>query len=114
MGRYCSVSRAVVSSPNIICGLEVENTLDELKTHLNGRKTPIRSKTPRLVVQEIYGWLLAPYRGALFDVQSIHRCWYFHITRLAFTGSLRVLRRAPSFVSTGHNSYPNTVCQLVN
>ena len=38
---------------------EIENTLDELKTHLNGRKTPIRSKTPRLVVQEIYGWLLA-------------------------------------------------------
>lgn len=38
---------------------EIENTLDELKTHLNSRKTPIRSKTPRLVVQEIYGWLLA-------------------------------------------------------
>lgn len=37
--------------------MEVENTLDELKTHLNGRKTPIRSKTPRLVVQEIYGCL---------------------------------------------------------
>jgi hypothetical protein len=27
---------------------EVENTLDELKTHLNGRKTPIRSKNPAL------------------------------------------------------------------
>jgi hypothetical protein len=34
---------------------EVENTLDEFKTHLNGRKTPIRSKYPRGVVQEIYG-----------------------------------------------------------
>jgi hypothetical protein len=37
---------------------EVENTLDEVKTHLNGRKTPLRSKYPRGVVQEIYGWLL--------------------------------------------------------
>ena len=26
---------------------KIENTLDELKTHLNGRKTPIRSKNPR-------------------------------------------------------------------
>lgn len=33
---------------------EAENTLDELKTHLNGRKTPIRSKNPREVIQEIY------------------------------------------------------------
>ena len=32
---------------------EAENTLDELKVHLNGRKTPIRSKNPREVVQEI-------------------------------------------------------------
>ena len=38
---------------------EVENTLSEFKTHLNARKTPIRSKKPKLVVQEIYGWLLA-------------------------------------------------------
>ena len=37
---------------------EVENTIDELKTHLLGRKTPIRSLNPREVVQEVYGWLL--------------------------------------------------------
>ena len=40
---------------------EIENTIDELKTHLNGRKTPIRSLRPREVVQEIYGWLLGHY-----------------------------------------------------
>nr|WP_322744631.1 IS4 family transposase [Phormidium sp. LEGE 05292] len=40
---------------------EAENTLDELKTHLLGRKILIRSLKPRLVVQEIYGWLLAHY-----------------------------------------------------
>ena len=38
---------------------EVENTLSEFPTHLNGHKTPIRSKKPKLVVQEIYGWLIA-------------------------------------------------------
>lgn len=37
---------------------EVENSIDELKVHLLGRKTPIRSLNPREVVQEIYGWLL--------------------------------------------------------
>lgn len=50
---------------------EVENTIDELKTHLNARKTPIRSLQPRQVVQEIYGWLLAPKGSALFDVPSL-------------------------------------------
>ncbi len=40
---------------------EIENTIDELKTHLLGRKTPIRSLKPRQVVQEIYGWLLGHY-----------------------------------------------------
>ncbi len=71
----------------------IENTLDELKTHLNSRKTPIRSKTPRLVVQEIYGWLLAHWAV---------RCLMFKASkdagvsplRLGFTSSLRVLRRA--------------------
>jgi len=40
---------------------EIENTLDSLKTHLLGRKTPIRSLRPREVVQQIYGWLLGHY-----------------------------------------------------
>lgn len=50
---------------------EVENTIDELKTHLNGRKTPIRSLKPRLVVQEIYGWRLGHYavRCLMFTAQ---------------------------------------------
>ena len=48
----------------------VENTIDELKTHLLGRKTPIRSLKPRQVVQEIYGWLLGHCPKALLDVPS--------------------------------------------
>jgi hypothetical protein len=40
---------------------EEELALDEIKTHLNGRPVPLRSKTPAGVVQEIYGLLLAHY-----------------------------------------------------
>jgi hypothetical protein len=72
---------------------EVENTLDELKTHLNGRKTMIRSKNPREVVQEIYGWLLAHYcvRATMFDAATEKGV---SPDRISFTGSLKVIRRA--------------------
>ena len=40
---------------------EQELAFDEIKTHLNGRSVPIRSKTPAGVVQEIYGLMLAHY-----------------------------------------------------
>jgi hypothetical protein len=72
---------------------EVENTLDELKTHLNGRKTMIRSKNPREVVQEIFGWLLAHYcvRATMFDAATEKGV---SPLRISFTGSLKVIRRA--------------------
>ena len=48
---------------------EVENALDELKTHLRGRRLVLRSKTPDLVEQEFYGLLLAHYaiRGLMHE-----------------------------------------------
>ena len=72
---------------------EVENMLSELKTYLNARKTPIRSKKPRLVVQEIYGWLLAHWsvRCLMFKASTQAN---ISPLRLGFTGTLRVLRRA--------------------
>jgi hypothetical protein len=75
----------------------VENTIDELKVHLNGRKTPIRSQKPREVVQEVYGWLLGHWavRSLMFQVTD-----YAQISplRLGFTGTLNVVRRAvPKF-----------------
>jgi Insertion element 4 transposase N-terminal/Transposase DDE domain len=72
---------------------EVENTIDELKTHLNGRKTPIRSKHPRTVVQEIYGWLLAHWAVRCLMFQAAEHAEISPL-RLGFTGTLRVLRRA--------------------
>lgn len=72
---------------------EAENTLDELKTHLNGRKTLIRSKNPREVIQEIYGWLLAHYcvRAMMFQAAETSG---ISPLKLGFTGTLKVIRRA--------------------
>jgi hypothetical protein len=72
---------------------EAENTLDELKTHLNGRKTLIRSKNPREVVQEIYGWLLAHYCVRVLMFQAAETAGISPLS-LGFTGTVRVIRRA--------------------
>lgn len=76
---------------------EVESTIDELKVHLIGHKTPIRSQTPRGVVQEIYGWLLGHWavRSLMFEV-ALHA--NISPLGLGFTGTLNVVRRAvPKF-----------------
>ena len=76
---------------------EVENTIDELKTHLNGRKTPIRSLKPRLVVQEVYGWLLGHYAVRSLMFTAAQQAGISPL-RLGFTGTLKVIRRAiPDF-----------------
>jgi len=76
---------------------EVENTIDELKTHLNGRKTPIRSLKPREVVQEVYGWLLGHYAVRCLMFTAAQQAGISPL-RLGFTGTLKVIRRAiPDF-----------------
>lgn len=72
---------------------EIENTIDELKTHLLGRKTPIRSLKPREVVQEIYGWLLGHYAVRCLIFTASQQAGISPL-RLGFTGTLKVLRRA--------------------
>lgn len=76
---------------------EIENTIDELKTHLLGRKTPIRSLKPREVVQEVYGWLLGHYAVRCLMFQAAQQVGISPL-RLGFTGTLKVIRRAiPDF-----------------
>ena len=72
---------------------EVENTLDEFKTHLNGRKIPIRSKHPRGVVQEIYGWLLGHWAVRSLMFQAAQQQGLSPL-RLGNTCALRIVRRA--------------------
>ncbi len=61
------------------------------------RKIPIRSKSPREVVQEIYGWLLAHYylRCLIFKTATLKSIYPL---RISFVGSLWVIRCAiPEF-----------------
>ncbi len=76
---------------------EVENTIDELKVHLWGRKTHIRSQRPKEVVQEIYGLLLGHWAVRALIFQAASSAGVSPL-RLSFTGTLRVIRRVlPKF-----------------
>jgi hypothetical protein len=48
---------------------EIETSLDEVKTHLRGARITLRSKTPTLVKQEFYGFMLAHFaiRGLMHE-----------------------------------------------
>jgi hypothetical protein len=74
---------------------EVENTIDELKTHLLGRKTHVRSQKPREVVQEVYGWLLGHWSVRVLMFQAATGAGVPPL-RLSFTGTLRVKRPCSS------------------
>jgi hypothetical protein len=72
---------------------EVEAVFDELKTHLRQSRRVLRSKTPELVRQEFYGWILAHYavRWLLHEGATRHRIPH---EELSFTGHVQLLRRA--------------------
>lgn len=70
---------------------EEELAIDEIKTHLNGRAVPFRSKTPAGVVQELYGLLLAHYviRSVMHEAALARG---LDPDRLSFTDCLRTVR----------------------
>jgi len=72
---------------------EVEAVFDELKTHLRQGRRVLRSKTPDLVRQEFYGWVLAHYavRWLLHQGATRHRIPH---AELSFKGHVELLRRA--------------------
>jgi hypothetical protein len=85
---------------------EVENTIDELKTHRLGRKTPIRSLNPREVVQEVYGWLLGHWAVRCLMFQAAQQAGISSL-RLGFTGTLKVIRSAiPEFQNAPTEQLP--------
>jgi hypothetical protein len=71
---------------------EIETAFGELKTYLRGSKIVLRSKTPDLVLQEIYGLLMAH-----FAIRGIMHEAALKATedpdRLSFIHAVRVLRR---------------------
>ncbi|MGH8534512.1 MAG: IS4 family transposase [Gammaproteobacteria bacterium] len=71
---------------------EIETALDELKTHLRGSKIVLRSKTPDLVRQEFYGFLMAHFaiRGIMHEAALKGN---EDPDRLSFLHAVRVVRR---------------------
>ena len=71
---------------------EIEGVFDELKTHLRANSTVLRSKTPELVLQELWGLLLAHF--AIRQLMA-HAAWPRGLDpdRLSFTHAVRVIKR---------------------
>jgi IS4 transposase len=85
---------------------EIETAFDELKVHLRGRDVVLRSKTPDLVKQELYGLLLAHFavRGLMHEAACSAN---LDTDDLSFVHSLRIVRRKisnGSFPPSGDSS----------
>ena len=71
---------------------EIEGVFDEFKTHLRSNSTVLRSKTPELVQQELWGLLLAHFAVRQLMAQA---AWPRGLDpdRLSFTHAVRVIKR---------------------
>lgn len=71
---------------------EIEGVFDEFKTHLRANSTVLRSKTPELVQQELWGLLLAHFAIRQLMVRA---AWQRELDpdRLSFTHAVRVIKR---------------------
>lgn len=72
---------------------EIENTFDELKTHQRGRERVLRSKSPELVRQEIWGHLCCHYaiRTLMADAATVSE---HPPVRVSFVKALKLTRRS--------------------
>ncbi|HNF63991.1 MAG TPA: IS4 family transposase [Rhodocyclaceae bacterium] len=71
---------------------EIEGVFDEFKTHLRANSTVLRSKTPDLVQQELWGLLLAHFAVRQLMAQA---AWDRGLDpdRLSFSHAVRVIKR---------------------
>ena len=72
---------------------EIESAFDELKTHQRGPRTVLRSKSPDLVLQEIWGHLCCHYaiRTLMWEAADNARV---DPDRVSFVAALRIARRS--------------------
>ena len=72
---------------------EIELVLDELKTHQRGPRTVLRSKSPELGTQEIWGHLCCHYaiRSLMVDAAQHHE---HDPDRVSFVAALRIARQS--------------------
>ena len=71
---------------------EIENTFDELKTHQRGPRVVLRSKSPDLVLQEIWGHLCCHYAIRSLMTQAAEHGGH-DPDRVSFTAALRIVRQ---------------------
>ncbi len=74
---------------------EIETSFGELKTHQRGSHVVLRSKSPPLVLQEIWGHLCCHYaiRTLMFEAAATAE---IDTDRVSFTAALRIVRRSIS------------------
>jgi len=74
---------------------EIESVFDELKTHQRGAKIVLRSKSPALVQQEIWGHLCCHYAIRTLMFEAAHDA-DVDPDRISFVAALRITRRSLS------------------
>ncbi len=72
---------------------EVELTFDELKTHQRGPRLVLRSKSPDLVQQEIWGHLCCHYAIRTLMADAAHHSGH-DPDRMSFVAALRIARQS--------------------
>ncbi len=72
---------------------EIESALDELKTHQRGARTVLRSKSPDLVLQEIWGHLCCHYAIRTLMADTAEQAGV-DPDRVSFVAALRIARRS--------------------
>ncbi len=74
---------------------EIESAFDELKTHQRGPRVVLRSKSPDLVLQEIWGHLCCHYAIRSLMAQAADHAGH-DPDRISFTAALRIVRQTVS------------------
>lgn len=72
---------------------EIESAFDELKTHQRGPRVVLRSKSPDLVLQEIWGHLCCHYAIRTLMAQAADHAGH-DPDRVSFTAALRIVRQS--------------------
>lgn len=72
---------------------EIEIAFDELKTHQRGPRTVLRSKSPELVMQEIWGHLCCHYAIRTLMLEAADHA-AVDPDRVSFVAALRIARRS--------------------
>jgi IS4 transposase len=74
---------------------EIESAFDELKVHQRGPRTVLRSKSPELVQQEVWGHLCCHYAIRTLMWEAADQAG-IDPDRVSFTAALRIARRSIS------------------